>query len=87
MLLCPVLMSKKAEEDGRRTFYFLHLGLPNSQALETFSHVYEQTPEVPIVVLTGVANETPTFTTVRKGAQHYLPKKQMNSSLLSRLIH
>jgi HD-GYP domain-containing protein (c-di-GMP phosphodiesterase class II)/DNA-binding NarL/FixJ family response regulator len=62
----------------------LDLLLPESQGLVAFRQVYAQAPEVPIVVLTILGNETLALQTVQEGAQDYLVKGQVDGNLLAR---
>jgi two-component sensor histidine kinase/ActR/RegA family two-component response regulator len=64
----------------------LDLGLPDSTGLDTFASVYEQAPEIPIVILSGFGDEDIAIRAVREGAQDYLVKGQVNGLLLSRSI-
>jgi len=64
----------------------LDLSLPDSQGLDTFHTVYARAPEVPIVVLTGLADETAGVRAVQAGAEDYLIKGQCDSELLVRSI-
>jgi DNA-binding response OmpR family regulator len=64
----------------------LDLTLPDSQGLDTFFRVYRQAPEVPIVVLTGLADEVIGVESVKGGAQDYLVKGQVDSNLLARAL-
>lgn len=64
----------------------LDLGLPDSNGLDTFASVYEQAPEIPVVILSGFGDEDIAIRAVREGAQDYLVKGQVNSLLLSRSI-
>lgn len=64
----------------------LDLSLPDSQGLNTFTKVQNQAPELPIIVLSGLKDETLAVEAVRKGAQDYLVKGQVDSHLLSRAI-
>lgn len=64
----------------------LDLNLPDSTGLNTFADVYEQAPEIPIVILTGFDDEDTAIKAVREGAQDYLVKGQVTSPLLSRSI-
>lgn len=65
----------------------LDLLLPDSTGLETFIHVYNQVPLTPIVVLTGIADETLALRALQAGAQDYLVKgKTSGSELLMRSI-
>ncbi|MBU1615483.1 response regulator [bacterium] len=63
------------------------LGLPDSQGLDTFLEVQRRQPKLPIVVLTGLGDESVGVSAVRRGAQDYLIKGEVNSSLLIRSIH
>jgi serine phosphatase RsbU (regulator of sigma subunit) len=55
----------------------LDLSLPDSQGLETFHTVSARFPRLPIVVLTGLADETTAIQAVQEGAQDYLVKGQV----------
>ena len=60
----------------------LDLHLPDSQGLETLIKVHAQAPEVPIVVLSGVDDDTVALEAVRRGAQDYLVKGQVDARRL-----
>lgn len=62
----------------------LDLSLPDSTGLETLVQVYEHFPEVPIIVLTGFDDAQTGLQAVQSGAQDYLIKDEVNSSLLIR---
>ena len=64
----------------------LDLGLPDSRGLDTFVKTHTQAPEVPIVVLTGLDNETMAIKAVQSGAQDYLIKGQIDDHLLVRAL-
>ncbi len=64
----------------------LDLNLPDSVGLDTFASVYDQAPEIPVIILTGFDDEDLAITAVREGAQDYMVKGQVNSLLLSRSI-
>ncbi len=64
----------------------LDLGLPDSQGFETFAKVYAETPRVPIVVLSGLADENLAIKTVHEGAQDYVVKGNLDSYSLLRTI-
>ena len=59
-------------EEGVFDVVLLDLGLPESQGIDTFHRVHEQAPSVPIVMLSGLADEALAIETVRQGAQDYL---------------
>jgi two-component system, cell cycle sensor histidine kinase and response regulator CckA len=65
----------------------LDLLLPDSDGLETFVQIYDRVPLTPIVVLTGMADETLALRALQAGAQDYLVKgKTSGSELLMRSI-
>ena len=63
-------------EQGGVDLVVLDLGLPDSQGLNTFIQLYDKVPQVPVVVLTGLADENLGLAAVRHGAQEYLVKGQ-----------
>ncbi|MGB9937129.1 MAG: sensor histidine kinase [Methanobacterium sp.] len=87
------LESAKRLEDGLKlllndnfNILLLDLSLPDSTGLDTFASVYEQAPELPIVILSGFDDEDTAIRAVREGAQDYLVKGQVSGLLLSRAI-
>src|SRR3989339_1749947 len=64
----------------------LDLGLPDSQGLETLDKARAHAPEIPIVVFTGLADEAVGFNAIHRGAQDYLFKRLIDSSLLVRSL-
>ncbi|QCJ47863.1 bacterio-opsin activator domain-containing protein [Haloprofundus sp. MHR1] len=64
----------------------LDLGLPESQGLETLETVLERAAHTPIVVLTGLKDESVGLQAVEQGAQEYLVKDELTSVLLQRSI-
>lgn len=52
----------------------LDLSLPDSSGLETLSRFRSRFPDVPVVVLTGFADEEASLEAITKGAQDYLIK-------------
>jgi PAS domain S-box-containing protein len=79
-------LSKALKYLGEESFdvVLLDLSLPDSQGLETFTKLHHQVPQVPIVILTGLDDETLAVTAVQSGAQDYLFKGQVNGDLLVR---
>lgn len=63
----------------------LDLTLPDSTGLATLDRVYETKHSVPIIILTGMEVEFG-VDAVRKGAQDYLSKNELNSELLHRTL-
>lgn len=65
----------------------LDLGLPDSpQFSATFTRTQSAAPTIPIVVITGLDDETFAVTTVRRGAQDYLIKGKIDTDTLVRTI-
>ena len=64
----------------------LDLGLPDSQGVDTFLKMREAAKEIPVVVLTGLADETLALKTIKNGAQHYLVKGHVDSQSLAREV-
>ncbi|BAY81706.1 response regulator receiver sensor signal transduction histidine kinase [Calothrix parasitica NIES-267] len=56
----------------------LDLTLPDSQGLESLKPLMTRAPCLPIVVLTNINDEQLAIEAVRKGAQDYIVKKQVN---------
>lgn len=65
----------------------LDLGLPDSpQRSTTFTRVQSAAPTLPIIILTGLDNDTFAVSTVRRGAQDYLVKGKIDAGTLIRTI-
>jgi signal transduction histidine kinase len=64
----------------------LDLGLPDSRGVETFTRMQTGAPTLPIIVLTGVADESLGAVTVGDGAQDYLVKGDLDGKTLARAI-
>ena len=64
----------------------LDLNLPDSRGADTFIRACSQAPQVPIVVLTSMDDETLALKAVHEGAQDYLVKGQVDEKTLSRAI-
>ncbi|WP_375468535.1 response regulator [uncultured Nostoc sp.] len=62
----------------------LDLSLPDGQGLETFVITHNQAKATPIIVLTGIDDETLAITAMQQGAQDYLLKGQVTGDLLVR---
>lgn len=62
------------------------LGLPDSQGWDTFAQVRATVPDVPIIVLTGLDDESTALKAIAEGAQDYLVKGQVQGYLLPRAI-
>src|SRR5712672_581187 len=64
----------------------LDLSLPDRKGLATYHDLHVAMPALPIVVLTGSADETLALQAVREGAQDYLVKGEYDGQMLARLI-
>jgi signal transduction histidine kinase len=64
----------------------LDLSLPDSKGLETFTTAHAGARRVPIIVLTGLDDETVAIDAVREGAQDYLVKGRVDGELMSHAI-
>ncbi len=64
----------------------LDLGLPDSSGLDTFFNVHSVVPEIPVIVMSGLSDDTFAFDAVHAGAQDYLVKNKEGWALASRTI-
>jgi MinD-like ATPase involved in chromosome partitioning or flagellar assembly/FixJ family two-component response regulator len=62
------------------------LTLPDSRGFETFTRVYAQAVDLPVIVLTGAHDEGLGVRAVREGAQDYLVKDDVSPSALGRAV-
>src|SRR5690349_5925350 len=62
------------------------LSLPDSHGLGTFKRVYAAAPKVPIIVMSGLDDQTVAVSAVHEGAQDYLVKGQVSGPLLVRAM-
>lgn len=71
---------------GEVDVILLDLSLPDSQGLETYRAVHSLAPTVPILVLSGLNDESVALTAVNEGAQDFIRKARVDSELLPRAI-
>jgi len=64
----------------------LDLRLPDSDGIETFLDIHAMNSRIPIIILTGIHDEKTGIDAVKKGAQDYLVKGQVDGRLLNRSI-
>lgn len=76
----------KRLEHGGFEAILLDLSLPDASGLEGVRAVTQAAPEVPVVVMTGLADEGMARAAVREGAQDYLVKGQADGSGLVRAV-
>jgi len=72
--------------DQRFDVVLSDLGLPDSQGLETFARMQREHPAMPILILSGLEDEELAVRAVKDGAQDFLVKGKINSTMLSRTI-
>ena len=65
----------------------LDMNLADSSGIDTLTKVLDRTSSIPIIVLTGLADEAIAMETVRHGAQDYLVKGEIDDRILKRSIH
>ena len=73
-------------EDEEFDIILLDLSLPDSQGLDTFTSTRAKAPDVPIIMLTGLDDESLALESMQHGAQDYLVKGQVDEKLLTRSI-
>jgi signal transduction histidine kinase len=64
----------------------LDLGLPDSSGVSTFTSVHAHAPTLPIIVLTGLGDESIALKVMKQGAQDYMVKGQVDGHLIWRTI-
>jgi diguanylate cyclase (GGDEF)-like protein len=64
----------------------LDLNLPDSQGFETLTETVNLFPHIPVIVLTGLGDETMGIEAVQKGAQDFLIKGQFASKEFERTV-
>lgn len=72
--------------DGKVDVLLLDLNLPDSRGLNTCMTVQEKASLTPVVILTGVDDETIALKAVKKGAQDYLIKGAIDAGQLKQSI-
>jgi two-component system NtrC family sensor kinase len=89
VLECAARLSTGLEHlvGGTAGIILLDLELPDSQGLDTLEKVRARVPEIPVVVLTGLDDESVALEAVRRGAQDYLVKGTINGRILWRVMN
>lgn len=64
----------------------LDLTLPDSDGIVTFERAYAFAPDVPIVVLTSLDDESVAIATVQGGAQDYLVKSEVGPNMVVKSV-
>jgi len=76
----------EALSTGRFDVVLLDLSLPDSSGLDTLTKTHSQAHQVPIIIMTGLGDEKLAVEAVRKGAQDYLVKGEIDENVLPRAI-
>jgi signal transduction histidine kinase len=72
--------------EGPADVVLLDLSLPDAHGMETVTRMLDAAPAVPIIVLTGLTDETVAVQAVQAGAQDYLVKGSVDGGTLARAI-
>lgn len=65
----------------------LDLNLPDFNGIDSLERVISLAADVPVIIMTGLEDETAAINAVKSGAQDYLVKGQVGRRLLLRSIH
>lgn len=76
----------KSLQENNFDLVLLDLSLPDSSGIDTFRKIQIQSPDLPIILLTGLDDETLALKSIQEGAQDYLVKGQINSKILIKSI-
>lgn len=76
----------QAIADAGADLVLLDLSLPDASGLDALLRVRERYPDVPVIVLVGLNDETLSAQALQAGAQDYLSKGRLSGSLLARSI-
>ena len=79
--------AKESLENGDFHVLVLDLGLPDSRGLETVLKVQKSAPDLPIVVVSGLDDESLAIEAVKNGAQDYLIKDKWDAQLIIRALY
>jgi len=72
--------------EGNIDAILLDLNLPDSHGLTTLTRFLEHAPQMPCIVLTGLADEEMGLAAIQHGAHDYLTKDQLTPEMLRRAI-
>ena len=78
--------AKCALEAGEFDVVLIDLNLPDGQGLDNFETLHERAPDTPMIVLTGLSDESVAVAAIARGASDYLIKGETQSALLERSI-
>lgn len=64
----------------------LDLHLPDGKGLEAIEIIKESYPDLPVVIITGLDDETTAISALEKGAQEYVLKSHINGALIKQIL-
>jgi len=73
-------------ENDNYDIVMLDISLPDKQGLDIITKVCKRAPNIPVVVMTGIDDETMAIKALQKGAEEYLVKGKVKSHSLSRIL-
>lgn len=74
-------------ENERFDLVLLDLSLPDSNGIDTLRSIRQQHTLIPIIILTGLKDQSVTLMAIQEGAQDYINKSDLSSSLLIRTVY
>lgn len=88
-LICAESLANAASIIREQKFdiVFLDLSLPDAIPTETFGHVKRILPDSPLIVLSGMDAVQLAQQSLREGAQDYLIKDKLDSTMLSKSVY
>jgi signal transduction histidine kinase len=81
---CVLLLEKQNFEPD---IIFMDLTLPDSQGLDSFIHINNKKQNIPIIVLSGLADIDVAISAIAGGAQDYLVKGEFDENILAKSVH
>ena len=87
-LQTAVRLSRALEMVKEEEFHVVisDLSLPDASGLECVVQIRELAPHLPLVVLSGLSNESIALEALKKGAQDYLVKEKVDGTILGRAL-
>ncbi|MBI1371348.1 MAG: protein kinase [Phycisphaera sp.] len=76
----------EAVKNGQYNAILLDLSLPDSRGVDTLIDMHTHARTTPIIVLSGIENQYAMLDALKKGAQEFVNKDEMNPLMLSRTI-
>ena len=78
--------AKATLENGEFDVVLIDLNLPDGEGLGNFETLQELAPDTPMIVLTGLSDESVAIAAIARGASDYLIKGETQTALLERSI-